>query len=262
MTFFITLRTEFAKLRRCPIVLVSFAVCAFVGAMLGLFVWIMANPGMAEKLGLIGDKARIAAAGISDWKGLFAVYLQIIGLFGLLLYSMILAFIFGREYAEGTAKNMLVLPIARSMFVTVKFIVAAVWFELLVLLLAAECLAAGALLGLPGFSAGLFLRSFGLILTASLLLLAVGSVTAWVAVATKGYLAPIGFAILSLILGILLGVTEIGRAFPWTVPAIFVGATHELPGTISTGGVVSALAAFAAAVLGTMIQVNVADNTQ
>ena len=42
--------------------------------------------------------------------------------------SFIVAYVFGREYAEGTAKNLLALPVGRHWFVLAKLVVAAVWW--------------------------------------------------------------------------------------------------------------------------------------
>jgi ABC-2 type transport system permease protein len=71
----------------------------------------------------------------------------------MLLLSFIVANAFGREYAEGTAKNLLALPVGRHWIVLAKFAVAATWWLVLVVAVLAEAFVVGLALGLPGFSA-------------------------------------------------------------------------------------------------------------
>ncbi len=82
-----------------------------------------------------------------------------IGIGGLLLLSFIAAFVFGREYSEGTAKNMPALPVGRHWFVLAKLVVAAVWWFLLVATVFVEAILVGAALSLPEFSPGLLAES-------------------------------------------------------------------------------------------------------
>ena len=49
------------------------------------------------------------------------------GSWGLLTFSFIAAYVFGREYKEGTEKNMLTVPIRREYSVIAKMIVVACW---------------------------------------------------------------------------------------------------------------------------------------
>jgi hypothetical protein len=85
----------------------------------------------------------------------------VVGVGGMLLLSFIMAYLFGREYADGTAKNLLALPVARHYFVLAKLVVAAVWWFALVASVLAETLAIGLVLGLSGFSAGSVLSGSG-----------------------------------------------------------------------------------------------------
>jgi hypothetical protein len=73
--------------------------------------------------------------------------------------SVIVVYISGREYTEGTAKNMLALPIARSRFVFAKIIVSAVWFAIRTLWIIAETYLVGSRLGIAGLTTALFLAS-------------------------------------------------------------------------------------------------------
>jgi len=54
-------------------------------------------------------------------------YGQIIGAGGLILFILILGWIFGREFADGTLKDLLAVPVARASILLAKFIVGAIW---------------------------------------------------------------------------------------------------------------------------------------
>src|SRR5512136_2990397 len=81
---------------------------------------------VAISLGPLGTKADLS--GISaTWPAYFSMLTLVVGMGGMLLLSFIVAYVFGREYAEGTAKNLLALPVGRHWFALAKFVVAAVW---------------------------------------------------------------------------------------------------------------------------------------
>ena len=86
----------------------------------------MREPGRAAQLGLLGTKANLSGL-TATWPAFFSMLTLIVGIGGTLLLSFIVAFVFGREYWEQTAKNMLAVPVGRPVFVLAKFVVAAVW---------------------------------------------------------------------------------------------------------------------------------------
>jgi hypothetical protein len=71
--------------------------------------------------------------------------------------------------------------------------------------------------------------------------LCLASLVAWVAVEAGGYLAPLGFAIASLVVAVSFGATEWGRWCPWSVLLWFTGASG--PGKELAGGSYLVLAA-------------------
>ena len=138
MRFPSVVATEFMKLRRSKVTWMTFAAYAFMAAMAGFFMWMTKNPGMARNLGLIGQKANFAfGGGATDWPAFLPFIVEMGAIGGLIMSSVIVAFVFGREYTEGMAKNMLALPIPRSWFVLGKLVVSAAWFALLTLWLIA-----------------------------------------------------------------------------------------------------------------------------
>ncbi len=225
MIFANVLGTEFLKLRRSKVPLVSLVAYTFMVAIAGFFMWMMKNPGMAESLGLIGQKARFAFGGQSvDWPTFLTFIVEMGGIGGLIMCSVIVTYVFGREYTEGTAKNLLALAIPRSRFVFAKIIVSAAWFAALTLWIIAETFAAGSILGLSGLTETLFFSATAKLLILALMSLCCAVLVAWIAVETRGYFAPLGFSIFTLVLATVFGRTGWGPWVPWSIVGLYSGA--------------------------------------
>jgi ABC-type transport system involved in multi-copper enzyme maturation permease subunit len=225
MRFPSVLATELTKLRRSKVTWISLAVYTFMVAIAGVFMWMMMNPGLAESIGLLGQKAKFAFGGVSlDWPTFLTFIVEMGGIGGLILCSIIVTYVFGREYTEGTAKNMLALPIARSQFVFAKLIVSAVWFALLTLWCIAETYLVGTILGIAGLTWPLFLAAALKLLVLAAMSLCCAVLAAWVAVETRGYFAPLGFSIGTLLLATVFGRTGWGPWVPWSILGLYSGA--------------------------------------
>jgi ABC-2 type transport system permease protein len=226
MTFGTVFGAELLKLRRCRITWLTFVLYAFFALMAWFVLWIVKNPGAAQGLGLVGQKASFAASGMTaDWKGLYSFFAELSLMGGMIILSIIVIYLFGREYVEGTAKNMLSLPIGRWRFVAAKLLLAALWYLLLTAFLLAESLAIGALLGLGAPAPELFAREGGGILFAALLVFSLQGLVAWVTVASGGYLAPFGYTIATLLVGNVMIRTGWAPWCPWSIVALLGGLT-------------------------------------
>ena len=98
------LATEFLKLRRSKVTWGTFAGLSMGPLGLALFMWIVREPGRAAQLGLLGTKANLSGLE-ATWPAYASALTLIVGIGGMLLLSFIVAYIFGREYAEGTAEE-------------------------------------------------------------------------------------------------------------------------------------------------------------
>jgi ABC-2 type transport system permease protein len=260
VTFTRVLTTEFLKLRRSKVTWASAFAFSLLPLVLSLFMWIVREPGRAAQLGLLGTKANLAGLE-ATWPAFLSMLTLTVGVVGMLLLSFIVAYVFGREYAEGTAKNLLALPVARRWFVFAKLTVAAVWWALLVALVVVEAFALGLVLALPGFSAVLAagtLRDVALVAIAAFLL---APPVAWITILGRGYMPPLGFALGMLALGDVFSHTGWAPWFPWSVVPLFVGAVGQRQSPIAPGSYVVVLAAFVAGIAATVLQLR-ADNTQ
>jgi ABC-2 type transport system permease protein len=253
--------TELIKLRRAKITWLTWLAFSVMPLAGGLFMWIAREPARAARLGLVGQKARLAGI-TADWPSYLALLNQQACVGGMLLLAIIAAYVFGREYSEETAKNMLVLPVPRQLFVLAKLVVIAAWFAALLLSLFGEGVLVGWALGLPGFSARLAAGSLGEILLSGAVGYLLVPVVTWIAALGKGYLAPIGFTIFMLVLGNVFGATGWGKWFPWSIVPMLAGMAGPRLEVLAPGSLAVVGATFAAGLAATILQLRNADNTQ
>ena len=158
---------ELLKVRRSLLPWVTVAAFTVAGLVGGFFMFVHQDPERARSLGLLGAKAQFAG-GTADWAGYFAFIAQIAAVGGLLVFGLVIIWLFGREFSDRTAKDLLALPTARSAVVAAKLIVAAGWCLLLTAQLIVLSLLLGAILGLPGWSADTALRGLGTVVATTL----------------------------------------------------------------------------------------------
>ncbi|MCC6496421.1 MAG: ABC transporter permease [Propionibacteriaceae bacterium] len=254
-------RGELTKLRRTIAPWVTLGSLMLGPLAIALFMWIIKDPGRAAQFGLLGTKVELS--GIEASWASFASFLSlIVGLGGTLLLAFVAAYVFGREYSEGTAKVMLTLPVPRPWFVVAKLLVVALWWLVIVLVVFAESVAVGLGLGLPGITVGTVGSLLGSLLAVAGISYLLAPVVALVTVWARGYLAPVGFALGMLLLGNVIGHTGWAPWFPWSIVPILVGSVSSPVDTLPVGSLVVLAATFAAGIAGTMWKLQTADNTQ
>lgn len=253
------LACEVLKLRRSPVPWVTAGVVVAAVAGAALMIWIVRDPERAASLGLLGAKANLSGLE-ATWAALGRYLTVIAGAGGLLLLAFIVTYLFGREYDEDTAKNLLGLPVPRWRFVVAKLAVAALWWVLLVVLLLAAGFTAGWALALPaldgGVAAGIVAGVLGAAGTGFLL----APVSAWVTVATRSYLAPLGFAVGMLLVGNLLAHTGWGPWFPWSIVPLLTAMSGAATEHLPVGSQLVLVATFGLATAGTIHRIVHADN--
>ena len=143
--------------------------------------------------------------------------------YGILLFGMAAAYLFGREYGEGTVKEMFTLPLRREYFFVAKMVVLAAWVLGLTMLSVAAQAGYAAVLGLDGFSWAEASRSVAVSLEVALLIYATLPWAALLAMVGRGYLAPMVYSALAAFLG--MGLAEAGwsRWFPWSMALSVTG---------------------------------------
>jgi len=203
----------------------GFSMMPLVG---GLFMIILKDPEAAKSLGLITTKAQLLT-GTADWTSLFGFLAQAVAGGGMVLFSIITIWVFGREFSDHTVKELLALPTPREAIVTAKFMVIALWSLVITLLIFGISLIVGRLVVIPGWSEELLRTSFISILGASMLTIPLMSFVALLASAGRGYLPPFGWTIFIVLLADISVILGWGDWFPWAVPGLFsgVGGSRE-----------------------------------
>jgi ABC-2 type transport system permease protein len=214
-----------ARRARMPAVtLVGFALAPLMGA---LFMKILLDPAWAARFGALTTKAQFSAAH-GDWPSYFGLLTQALAVGGFIIFSLVVIWLFGREYSDQTAKDLLALPAPRATIVTAKLLLATCWCASLALWIYLLGLALGALLSLPDWTWDGWLHATAVYAATVSLTIAVTLPLAWAASAGRGYLPAIGVMILLVFLAQVLSVLGLGPWFPWAAPALLSGAAgHE-----------------------------------
>jgi ABC-2 type transport system permease protein len=249
--FWAALWAELLKARRSKVSVLTgagFMILPLVG---GLFMIILKNPERARELGLISMKAQLTG-GVADWPTLFGFLTLGTAMGGSILFSFITAWVFGREYADHTAKELLAVPTRRTVIVAAKLVLLAVWFQALSLAVFLLGLGVGVAVNIPGWSAALQRSSFGAAMAISLLTFLLMPLVAYFASAGGGYLPPMGWAFLTLALGQIAIVLGWGDWFPWSVPGLLSSMAGSSSGTAGLHSYLMVLAAFLVGTVGTI----------
>lgn len=244
----VALSIEWLKLRRSRVPLVTGVVTLVFPLVGGLFMLILKDPEWARRMGLLAAKAEITA-GTADWPGYFALLAQMAAAGGFFIFGLVLVWAFGREFANGTAKDLLALPTPREAIVAAKLVACALWALVLAVIMVGLGVATGIAVGLPGWSDSLATAAISRLAVGSLLTILLVWPFALAASAGRGYLPPFGFMLLTLALSQILNSLGYGAYFPWAIPALYsmgepgVGAASvALALLVSLAGAVATIA--------------------
>jgi ABC-2 type transport system permease protein len=212
---------EALKARRSRVSLVTAAGFSIFPLVDGLFMFIMKDPERARAMGLIGAKAQLLSGGAPDWRAHFEFLSVGTAGGGAILFAFITAWVFGREFSDHTAKELLAVPTPREVIVGAKFVLTALWILGLTLFIYMIGLGIGAAIDIPGWSLELAWTSFWSLMITALLTTMLMPFVALFASAGRGYLPALGWAFATLGLAQIAGMMGWGDWFPWSVPGLF-----------------------------------------
>ncbi len=228
------LLVEWWKVRRAPVVLVATVLLVVLVPLLGLAMVLAAG---GDGVGALAAKADMLLSG-EGWVGYLGVVSQVAAAALFVGAGVVVAWVFGREHAEGTFVALFASAVPRSAVAAAKLVVVATWGLVVALGVTLVSLAAGSLAGVGPESWAVIAPELGrlLVVASSTMLLAIP--VAWVASVGRGYLPAIGAVILVVAVSqvaVLLG----GAAwFPFAVPGLVaIAGTPGVPspGTVSIG---------------------------
>ncbi len=218
--FFQAIWTEWLKARRSRMLIftaLGFAMFPLGG---GFFMVILKDPEFARKAGLLGAKAQLTM-GTADWP----TYLNFLALGtaigGIVLFTFIGSWVFGREYSDRTVKDLLALPTSRTSIVLAKYGVIGLWSMVLVVMVFPLALVVGALVGLPPVPNQVMVQGGITLAVTAVLTIAVVTPIIFFASYGHGYLAPVGVMILAVALAQVMTIIGYGEFFPWAIAGVY-----------------------------------------
>ncbi|WP_066186035.1 ABC transporter permease [Gracilibacillus timonensis] len=215
------LRVELLKVRKSKVVWITTGAFTLAPLIAGFFMFVLRYPAFAERSGLLGAQAQIV--GEASWPAYLNLLAQMIAVGGILIFGFVSSWLFGREYADGTIKDLLALPYPRAVMVAAKFIAAGLTCLLISLYIITLGLLLGWFVGLPQGSLDVFLQGLGVLLLVTVLVILLSTPVAFIACYSRGYLAPLGFVIIVLVFAQIIAAAGFGAYFPWAIPALYSG---------------------------------------
>ena len=196
---------------------------------IAFLIFVSKNPEISQKLGLISVKANLVAYSATDWSTYLGLCGQLIAAGEFFLLVMAVSWVFGREFADGTLKDMLAVPVQRSSILLAKFIVVGIWSAMLTIIILMVALIMGAVTRLPGGSLSVIFHGSAVVWITAFLMTAVVLPFALVASVGRGYLLPLGVAVLTLMVTNVVAIAGWGEYFPWAVPGLYAQGKNPLP---------------------------------
>ncbi|MBK7438546.1 MAG: ABC transporter permease [Saprospiraceae bacterium] len=217
------LKAEVLKNKHSPIhgiTLVAFALAPIFG---GIIMFLMQSRGMDGLSGALRSKSEVLAIA-ADWPSYLSILTQAVGVGGILIFGFITSWLFGREFSDGTVKDLIALPVSRANILNAKFIYATTWCVALVICNLLIGLLIGFILGLSGWEWSFFARELNHYFLTTFLIILLNTPVAYFALWGKGYLSPLGLVTIMLVLSQILGALGVGQYFPWAVPGLYSGS--------------------------------------
>lgn len=211
---------ETLKFRRSKMplaTLLGFMLIPFMG---GFFMIILKDPEFARRVGLISVKAQLMG-GAADWPSFLNLLAQAVAIGGIILFGFIGSWVFGREYADHTVKDLLALPTPRPVIVLAKFVVVMGWSAVVTAVITLVGLGVGTAVDLPPVSSEIFRQGTISILVSAVLTITLVTPIAFFASAGHGYLPPLAAAVLAIFLAQIVVIIGYGEYFPWSIPALY-----------------------------------------
>lgn len=170
--------------------------------------------------------AKLGPAAARDWTGFLLAAAQITSAGGLLGFGVVLSWMFGREFGDGTITGLFGLPVRRSTISLAKLVVYGGWAVVMSIALAGALLLLGvaAGLGLPSDDAWPALaRQVGL----GAMTAAVAAPIAWAATLGRSVLAGVSTAIGLVVIAQVSVLAGAGAWFPLASPALWAISSGE-----------------------------------
>lgn len=222
----IALSTEAMRFVRARVtvvtaVLLTVGIAALCGSLL-LAVG-TSDPQLRAKLGPLLDPG--------GWNGYLITTAQVTTVAGVMGFGVVLSWIFGREFTDGTITGLFALPIGRGTIAAAKYVVYLAWAAVVSVMLAVLLVVVGLVLGLGPFPADAW-PAVGRLIAGGMMTALVATPAAWAATVGRGLLAGIGTISAIVVVAQIAAVSGIGAWFPFSA----LGLWAVSGGTAVTAG--------------------------
>lgn len=214
---------EILKNRHSRITWVTFIAFSLAPVFGGVFMFLMKDNGTEGLSGAFKSKA-VLMSFEANWNSYLGLLSQAVGVGGVLIFGFVASWLFGREYSDGTAKDLLALPISRAKILNAKFMYYIIWCIALVVSNLVVGLLIGSMLQLPGWESRLFLNNLQVYFATTVMIILLNTPIAFFALYGKGFMTPLGMVAILLVLSQIIGALGFGNYFPWAVPGIYSGS--------------------------------------
>jgi ABC-2 type transport system permease protein len=169
------------------------------------------DPQLLAKLGPVAD---------GDWNGFLLGAAQITGAGGLGGFAVVLAWMFGREFGDGTITGLFALPVRRSTIAMAKLLVYGVWAAAMSVLLAVVLLAVGTVAGLGPIDSQTW-DTVSRQIALGIMSAAITVPVAWAATLSRSVLGGVSVAIGLVVVAQVSVLVGIGGWMPLAAPALW-----------------------------------------
>lgn len=214
---------ETLKNRHSKITWVTFVAFSLAPLFGGVFMFLMKGNGTEGLSGAFKAKA-VLMSFEANWNSYLGLLSQAVGVGGVLIFGFVASWLFGREYSDGTAKDLLSLPISRAKIINAKFMYYIIWCFALVISNLVLGLIIGFALNLQGWNTAMFSDNIQTYFLTTIMIILLNTPIAFFAISGKGYLAPLGFVAILLVLAQIIGALGFGNYFPWAIPGLYSGS--------------------------------------
>lgn len=150
--------------------------------------------------------------------------LYVVFLIGVLLYGLITAYLFNREYVENTLKNLLTVPVSRISLIVSKLVLLLIWIMVLTIISWVMTLIFGLIGQFEGLNTTILITSFKEYIIGGGLLFLLSTPIIFVTLLFKDYVPTIAVTIAITMVNVLISNSEYSALYPWS--AILAIATN------------------------------------
>ncbi|WP_019419932.1 ABC transporter permease [Paenibacillus sp. OSY-SE] len=219
--------TELLKLKRAKMFMVS-----LIGA--------AAAPLMVF-IGYLDYKAKKPDMPVLFSEAFSQTNLYVLLLIGTLLYGVITAYLFNREYVEDTLKNLLTIPVSKISFIASKLVLLFIWILVLTLVAWGLTFILGLIGQYEGLNAAVLLQSLKQFLIGGSLLFLLSTPTIFVTFLFKNYVPTIIFTAVITMGNVALANREYKALYPWSAVHVIAdnGFVPEYPPLYSYAAIIA-----------------------